>query len=39
VFLKGVGIEALWLQAVSMVIYAVVGLGLATAVFRKRISA
>jgi ABC-2 type transport system permease protein len=38
VFLKGVGLDALWLQAVSMVIYAAVGIGLAAAVFRKRLA-
>ena len=38
VFLKGVGLEALWVQAVSMVIYAAIGIGLATAVFRKRLA-
>jgi ABC-2 type transport system permease protein len=38
IFLKGVGIEALWLPALSMVVFAAVGLGLATAVFHKRIA-
>jgi ABC-2 type transport system permease protein len=38
IFLKGVGVEALWVQAISMVIFAAVGLGLATAVFHKRIA-
>lgn len=37
VILKGVGIEALWVQGLSMIIFAAVGLGLATAAFRKRI--
>lgn len=39
IFLKGVGLEALWVQGVSMVAYAALGLGLATAAFRKRIMA
>lgn len=38
VFLKGVGLEALWVQALSMLLFAVVGLGLAAANFRKRIA-
>lgn len=38
VFLKGVGIEALWIQGVFMVAFAVVGLGLATVAFRKRLA-
>jgi ABC-2 type transport system permease protein len=38
VFLKGVGLEALWVQGISMVIFATVGIGLATAAFRKRIA-
>jgi ABC-2 type transport system permease protein len=38
VFLKGVGIEALWVQAVSMVIFAIVGISLAALNFRKRIA-
>lgn len=38
VFLKGVGIEALWVPGLSMVIFATVGLGLATLVFHKRIA-
>jgi ABC-2 type transport system permease protein len=39
VFLKGVGLDALWVQGVSMVLYGTIGLGLATAAFRKRIMA
>ncbi len=39
VFLKGVGIEALWVQGVSMVVFAAVGIGLAAANVRKRIAA
>jgi ABC-2 type transport system permease protein len=38
VFLKGVGLEALWVQGVSMVIFAAAGIGLATIAFRKRIA-
>lgn len=38
VFLKGVGIEGLWVQALSMILFAAIGLGLATATFRKRIA-
>jgi ABC-2 type transport system permease protein len=39
VLLKGTGMEVLWVQGLSMVIFASVGLGLATLSFRKRISA
>ncbi|MGQ0562947.1 MAG: ABC transporter permease [Gemmatimonadota bacterium] len=39
VLLKGVGIEVLWPQAVSMIVFACVGLGLATLTFHKRIDA
>jgi ABC-2 type transport system permease protein len=38
IFLKGVGLEALWVQGISMVIFAVVGLALAAAAFKKRIA-
>ncbi|MGH7552123.1 MAG: ABC transporter permease, partial [Longimicrobiales bacterium] len=37
VFLKGVGLEALWIQAVSMLLFATLGLGLAAKAFRKEI--
>lgn len=37
VFLKGVGPEVLWPQAVAMLIYAIVGLGLATRFFKKEL--
>ncbi len=37
VFLKGVGIEVLWLQAVLMVAFALAGLGLAVRSFRKEL--
>ncbi|NNF38730.1 MAG: ABC transporter permease, partial [Gemmatimonadetes bacterium] len=39
IFLKGVGLEVLWPQALFMAVFAVVGLGLATRVFRKELSA
>jgi ABC-2 type transport system permease protein len=39
IFLKGVGIDVLWVQGLSMIIFAAVGIGAATAAFRKRISA
>jgi ABC-2 type transport system permease protein len=38
VFLKGVGLDALWVQGISMVLFATVGIGLATIAFRKRIA-
>ncbi len=38
VFLKGVGVEALWAQGLSMIAFAGVGLGLAVAAFRKQIA-
>jgi drug efflux transport system permease protein len=37
VFLKGVGVSVLWPQAVFMIVYAFVGLGLATRFFRKEL--
>ena len=37
VLLKGVGVGALWPQAVAMLVFAVVGLTLATRVFKKEI--
>lgn len=38
IFLKGVGLEALWTQTLLMVAFAVVGVGLATRAFEKRIA-
>jgi ABC-2 type transport system permease protein len=38
IFLKGVGLDALWVQALSMIVFATVGLGLAAAAFRKQIA-
>lgn len=37
IFLKGVGVDVLWADAVAMVVYATVGLSLATRTFRKEI--
>jgi ABC-2 type transport system permease protein len=37
IFLKGVGIEVLWVQGLLMVVFAGLGLGLAMRVFRKEI--
>jgi ABC-2 type transport system permease protein len=39
VFLKGVGLEVLWVQALSMIAFAAVGITAATLAFRKRIAA
>jgi ABC-2 type transport system permease protein len=39
ILLKGVGVEALWPQAVAMLVFAIVGLALATKVFKKEIRA
>ena len=39
IFLKGVGADILWPQAVLMTVYATVGIALATAVFRKELAA
>jgi ABC-2 type transport system permease protein len=38
IFLKGVGLEALWHQAIFMVLFAAVGVGLATRVFKKELA-
>jgi len=38
IFLKGVGLSVLWIQGLSMVVFAAVGIGLATLTFRKRIA-
>jgi ABC-2 type transport system permease protein len=38
IFLKGVGIEALWIEGLAMIAFAVVGLTLATRVFKKEIA-
>lgn len=38
VLLKGVGIEVLWVQGLFMLLFAALGLGLATLAFRKRIA-
>jgi ABC-2 type transport system permease protein len=39
IFLKGVGVHVLWVQGLSMIIFATVGIGAATLAFRKRIAA
>lgn len=39
VLLKGVGLHVLWVQAISMIVFATLGIGLATVSFRKRIQA
>ena len=39
IFLKGVGVSVLWPQAVLMLLYAVVGLGLATRFYKKELQA
>jgi len=39
IFLKGVGLEALWPQALLMTLYAVLGLTLATRAFKKELPA
>lgn len=39
IFLKGVGPAVLWPQAVAMLLYAVIGLTLATRVFKKELTA
>jgi ABC-2 type transport system permease protein len=38
VFLKGVGIDVLWLQAAFMLLFAALGLTLATRAFRKELA-
>lgn len=38
IFLKGVGVGALWAQGLSMLAFAAVGIGLATLSFQKRIA-
>ncbi len=38
IFLKGVGLHVLWVQGVYMLVFAILGLGLATLSFRKEIA-
>ncbi|MFQ5746898.1 MAG: ABC transporter permease [Gemmatimonadota bacterium] len=38
IFLKGIGLETLWLPALGLTLFSVVGIGLATASFRKEIA-
>ena len=37
IFLKGVGLQVLWGQALGMIVFAVLGLGLAARAFKKEI--
>jgi ABC-2 type transport system permease protein len=37
IFLKGVGVDVLWVQGLLMLVYATLGLGLAVRAFRKEI--
>ena len=39
IFLKGVGVSVLWPQALLMLLYAVLGVALATRAFRKELEA
>lgn len=39
IFLKGVGLEALWIQGAFMLLFAALGLTLATRAFRKELAA
>jgi ABC-2 type transport system permease protein len=39
ILLKGVGVEVLWVQGLSMIIFAALGVGLAVLSFHKRIDA
>jgi ABC-2 type transport system permease protein len=38
IFLKGVGVNVLWGQALAMSLFAVIGISLATLAFRKEIA-
>ena len=38
IFLKGAGLDALWVPVLSMVAFAIIGLSLAVFAFRKRIA-
>jgi ABC-2 type transport system permease protein len=38
IFLKGVGLEVLWIDAVAMVIFATVGISLAIRSFKKELA-
>ncbi|MEE9133647.1 MAG: ABC transporter permease [Gemmatimonadota bacterium] len=38
IFLKGVGLEALWIEAVAMIIFAAVGVSLAIRAFKKELA-
>jgi ABC-2 type transport system permease protein len=39
IFLKGVGVDVLWVQAAFMLLFATLGLALATHAFRKELEA
>jgi ABC-2 type transport system permease protein len=38
IFLKGVGLEVLWVQGLAMIAFAVLGLTLAVRAFRKELA-
>ena len=38
IFLKGVGVQTLWIEGLAMIVFAIVGLTLATRVFKKEIA-
>ncbi|UCG86626.1 MAG: ABC transporter permease [Gemmatimonadota bacterium] len=38
IFLKGVGVQTLWIEGLAMIVFAIVGLTLATQVFKKEIA-
>jgi len=38
VFLKGVGLGVLWMQGLGMILFAILGLGLAVRSFKKEIA-
>lgn len=38
IFLKGVGVQTLWVEGLAMIVFAIVGLTLATRVFKKEIA-
>ena len=38
IFLKGVGVQTLWVEGLAMIVFAIVGLTLATQVFKKEIA-
>jgi ABC-2 type transport system permease protein len=38
IFLKGVGVQTLWVEGLAMIVFAIVGLTLATRAFKKEIA-